>query len=76
MYAQPMWEKGNIVFTAHDDRGEQILDELEERLGHGSERRDNGERAYFLTSKGGSLETLLANLDAIAPDWGEHISRE
>ena len=70
-----MWEKENIVLVAHDDRGEQILDELEERLGHGSERRDNGERSYFLTSKGGSLETVIAKLDEIAADWGEHVSR-
>ena len=76
MYAQAMWEKGNIVFTAHDDRGEQILDELEDRLGHGSERRDNGERSYFLVAKGGSLDTMLEKLNEIAPDWGEHISRE
>ena len=71
-----MWEKGNIVFVAHDDRGEEILDELEERLGHGSERRDNGERSYFLTAKAGSAETLVETLDQIAPDWGEHVSRQ
>ena len=71
-----MWEKGSIVFTAHDDRGETILDELEDQLGHGSERRDNGERSYFLVGKAGSLETVLESLGSIAPDWGEHISRE
>ena len=71
-----MWDKGNIVFLPHDDRGEQILDELEEQLRHGSERRDNGERSYFVTSKGGSPEKLVAMLGDIAPDWGEHISRQ
>lgn len=71
-----MWEKENIVFVAHDDRGEQILDELEEQIGHGSERRDNGERSYFLTAKAGSAETIVAKLDEIAADWGEHISRQ
>ncbi|HEV2785333.1 MAG TPA: hypothetical protein VGV67_03005 [Solirubrobacteraceae bacterium] len=71
-----MWEKENIVVVAHDDRGEQILDELEDLLGHGSERRDNGERSYFLTAKAGSSETVVAKLDEIAPDWGEHISRQ
>ena len=71
-----MWEKENAVFVAHDDRGEQILDELEDRLGHGSERRDNGERSYFLTSKAGSAETIVEDLSEIAPDWGEHITRK
>ena len=71
-----MWEKENIVLMAHDDRGEQILDELEERLSHGSERRDNGERSYFLTAKGGSPDTVIEKLAEIAPDWGEHISRQ
>ena len=69
-----MWEKGQIVFVAHDDRGEEILDELEHQLGHGSERRDNGERSFFLVAKGGSQETLVQNLGEIASDWGEHIS--
>lgn len=71
-----MWEKENIVLIANDDRGEQILDELEEQLGHGSERREDGERSYFLTAKAGSLETVVEKLDEIAPDWGEHISRQ
>lgn len=71
-----MWEKGNIVMVAHDDRGEEILDQLEEELRHGSERRDGGERSYFVTAKGGSPDTLVAKLDEIAPDWGEHISRQ
>lgn len=71
-----MWEKGNIVFVAHNDRGEEILDQLEEQLRHGSERRAGGERSYFVTSKGGSPETLVATLDEIAPDWGEHISKQ
>lgn len=71
-----MWEKGNVVFVAHDDRGEQILDELEEQILHGSERRENGERSYFVTAKAGTPDTLVEKLDEIAPDWGEHISRE
>ncbi len=71
-----MWEKENIVMVAHDDRGEQILDELEELLGHGSERREDGERSYFLTARAGSPETIVETLDAIAPDWGEHVSRQ
>ena len=71
-----MWEKENIVVVAHDDRGEQILDELEEQIGHGSERREHGERSYFLTARAGSSETIVAKLDEIAPDWGEHISRK
>jgi hypothetical protein len=70
-----MWAKEQLVFVAHDDRGETILDELEEQLGHGSERRDGGERSYFLVAKGGSLDTVIERLDGIAPDWGEHISR-
>ena len=63
-----MWEKENIVLMAHDNRGEQILDELEDLLGHGSERRDNGERSYFLTAKGGSPDTVLEKLGEIAPE--------
>lgn len=70
-----MWDKGQIIFVAHDDRGEELLDELEERLGHGSERRDGGERSYFLVHKGGSDEKLVQVLDEIAPDWGEHITK-
>lgn len=70
-----MWEKGNIVLVAQDDRGEEILDELEEQLRHGSERREGGERSYFVTAKGGSPETLVATLDEIDPAWGEHISK-
>ncbi len=71
-----MWEKENVVFVAHDDRGEEILDKLEDELRHGSERRENGERSYFVTAKGGSPETLVEKLGEIAPDWGEHISRQ
>ncbi len=71
-----MWEKENVVFIAHDDRGEKILDELEDQLRHGSERREGGARSYFVTAKGGSPETLVERLDEIAPDWGEHITRE
>lgn len=70
-----MWEKGRTSFVAHDDRGEEILDQLEDQLRHGSERRDNGERSYFVTFKGGSPATLRDTLDEIAPDWSEHISQ-
>lgn len=70
-----MWEKGRVSFVPRDDRGEEILDELEDRIRHGSERGDNGERSYFVTAKGGSPETMRETLDEIAPDWDEHISR-
>ncbi len=56
-----------------DERGDEILDELESRLGIKSQRLLPGQRAYYLTNE--SPGDLVMILDEIDLDWREHLGR-
>lgn len=62
-----------VHYRALDERGEQILDELEERLGTRSERLEAGERSYYVAAA--DAVNLDPNLSAIDADWEEHVVR-
>jgi len=62
-----------VHYRATDDRGEQILDELEERLGTRSERLEAGERSFWVVAAG--AVDLDPNLEAIHPTWEDHVQR-
>jgi hypothetical protein len=63
-----------FVLHALDPRGEGILDELEERTRHHSERLERGERRYTLLDGEAGLDTYDPVLDAIDPEWKDHVS--
>jgi hypothetical protein len=62
-----------LHYQALDERGEQILDELEERLEMRSQRLEGGERSYYVVATG--AVDLDPNLAAIDADWNEHVVR-
>ena len=63
-----------VVLTAHDTRGEQILDDLEALTPQGGQRLDHGRRKYTLLpdSDPHALERMLDQVDR---DWRNHVSR-
>ena len=66
-----------VRFTALDDRGQEILDELEQQthLGPFRTKEQTGERDYSVTADGVGVEGFDPVLDRIAPDWRRHLSR-
>jgi hypothetical protein len=62
-----------IHYQTMDDRGEEILDELERSRKTSSDRLPAGERIYFLVNE--SPGDLVISLDEIDLDWREHIGR-
>ncbi|MBS1892724.1 MAG: hypothetical protein JST59_15620 [Actinobacteria bacterium] len=64
---------GVLHYRALDRRGDEILDELEERFQTMSNRLEDGERSYFVRAAG--EVDLDPNLEAVDPTWAEHIQR-
>jgi hypothetical protein len=62
-----------LHYRALDERGEQILDELEERLDTRSKRLEAGERSYYVVAAG--AVDLDPNLAAIDAGWRQHVVR-
>ena len=66
-----------IRFIAHDDRGRELLYQLEAETGALPLRTDDrtGERAYALDSTSPGTEEFDAVLNRLDPDWNQHLSR-
>jgi len=60
-----------IQYQALDNRGEELLDELERRSSKTSRRMPTGAREFHLL-EGDVLDPVL---DEIEPDWGSHVGR-
>lgn len=56
------------------DRGDEILDELEQRTKIEPERREDGTRRYYLNAEDADVHAFDPMLDKIASDWREHIT--
>jgi hypothetical protein len=62
-----------FTFRALDDRGEEILDELERRTDRASERFEHGQREYHLDNAGpDGFDTVL---NKHWPDRPEHVAK-
>ncbi|MEZ5078433.1 MAG: hypothetical protein R2725_13440 [Solirubrobacterales bacterium] len=64
-----------IQFTILDERGNEILDLLEEETEQRSRKVSGMVREYFLIAKDAGVDGFDATLDRIAPDWRDHIGR-
>ena len=64
-----------ITLQPHDERGEQILDTLEQQTGDSRERLDDGGRKYSADAVTAGADAFDAMLDSIDPGWRDHLSR-
>lgn len=66
-----------ITLQPHDDRGREILDELEQETGELPFRTNNatGSREYYLNAQDVDTSGFDPMLDRIDADWRDHISR-
>jgi hypothetical protein len=64
-----------VVLTAHDTRGEQILDDLEAVTRQGGQRLDHGRRKYTKLQAYADLDAFERMLDQVGPGWRNHVSR-
>jgi hypothetical protein len=64
-----------VVLTAHDTRGEQILDDLEAITHQNGERLDHGRRKYTQLQAYSDTDAFERTLDQICPGWRNHVSR-
>jgi hypothetical protein len=64
-----------VILTAHDPRGEQILDALEGVTGQGGQRLDHGRRKYTLLQAYSDPDAFDRMLDQVAPGWRAHVFR-
>lgn len=69
MYGSPM--AGVLQYQALDAEGEGILDRLEEHWG--AVKMEAGTREFYVPAVG--TVDLDPNLDAVDPDWAEHVVR-
>jgi hypothetical protein len=58
-----------------DDRGEELLDRVERQIKIGSERRENGEREYWLAASGSGEKGIEPILDSLDSAWPDHVQR-
>jgi hypothetical protein len=67
----------DVRFTPLDDRGREILDELEQQthLGPYRTKEQTGERDYSVIADGLDVEGFDPVLDRIDADWRRHLSR-
>jgi hypothetical protein len=63
-----------VTLTAHDTRGEEILDDLEAITRQGGERLDHGRRKYTLLQADSDADLFDRMLDQVAPGWRDHVS--
>jgi hypothetical protein len=67
---------GVIRLVPLDERGRQIIDELEEKTGEQpTEVQEEGGRLYHLEGEGVGGEGFDATLSRIDSDWQEHVTR-
>jgi hypothetical protein len=64
-----------ITLQPHDERGEQILDTLEQQTGESTERLEDGGRKYPADAVSAGVDAFDAMLDSIDPSWRDHLSR-
>jgi hypothetical protein len=65
-----------IALRPEDDRGREILDELEKRTEVQPEQViDDGTRRYHLHGKGVYVSSLDPMLDRIDLDWRDHVTK-
>jgi hypothetical protein len=66
---------GEIALRANDDRGQEIVDELEKQTEvPPDEVDDDGTRRYYLHGEGTDVNALDPMLDKIASDWRDHLT--
>ena len=63
-----------ITLAPLDDRGREILDELQRQLDVAWEDLHDGARKYTLLQSQATVNAFDAPLDRIAPDWREHVA--
>ena len=63
-----------IALHPDDDRGREILDELEKRTELEPDRVDGGTRRYYLPAEDAEITSLDAELDKIDSDWRNHLA--
>jgi hypothetical protein len=68
--------QANINLVANDQRGEEILDKLEDHVRLGGELKEGGERCYMVTGQNVTPDFFLDALNEVAPDWREHIDHK
>ena len=64
-----------VGFVVHDERGAEVLDELEREDGRAALPREPTERHYNLADVYVDASGIDAILDTIAEDWRAHLSR-
>jgi hypothetical protein len=64
-----------IVFRVHDERGVEILGELEERTDHRSTVTPDGGREYHLDAAEVGVDGFDPILDLIDSSWRDHLTR-
>ena len=65
-----------VTFTPLDDRGREIIDQLEASATPPFRHNDRtGARSYWINAEGAPADGYEAALDRLAPDWRDHLSR-
>ena len=63
-----------IALRPDDDRGREILDELERRIAAWPEQLDDGTRRYYLDAPDADVDAFDPMLDKIDPEWRYHVT--
>jgi len=63
-----------IALRPDDDRGGEILDELERRTAPRPEQLDDGTRRYYLDAPDADVDVFDPMLDKIDRDWRNHVT--
>ena len=64
-----------IALRANDDRGREIVDELEKQTEvKPTEVMGDGTRRYYLSAMAAGVDALDPMLDKIASDWRDHLT--
>jgi hypothetical protein len=63
-----------IALRPEDDRGKEILDELERKTDAKPQVIDDGTRRYSITAEHSDVDALDRMLDTIDPGWRNHIT--
>jgi hypothetical protein len=64
-----------VVFKIHDERGAEILAELEERTSHRSGVTPSGDREFYLSAAEVGVGGFDPMLDLIDTAWRDHLTR-
>jgi hypothetical protein len=63
-----------IALRPNDDRGREILDELEKQTGMKPEIIDDGSHRYYLSAMDADVDAFDPMLDKIDSDWRDHLT--